>query len=114
MTKFRQNKYRAKGVHADGQFFSSKGEYRRYLDLKVLEQAQHITGLELHPRYPITVNGFKVCTVVLDFAYYDCRENCTVYEDYKGFYTPESKLRHKLFMACYGTDVKITGRSILK
>ena len=72
-----------------------------------LESKGLITGLKLHPRYPIFINGIQICTVILDFEYFDKELDKTMYVDRKGFYTSESKLKHKLFSASYGKEVTI-------
>lgn len=102
----RQNKYSAKMVRDDGIVFRSQLEYRRYKDLKLMQTAGVISGLKVHPRYPIVYEGDKVCIVELDFEY-NLADGKPVYEDTKGFYDPYSKLKHKLFKAFYGQGVTI-------
>lgn len=74
--------------------------------LKLWEKAGMISELKIHPRYPIVINGKKVCDVVLDFEY--LQDGQRVYEDTKGYHTSESKLRHKLVEAAYMIKVLIT------
>jgi hypothetical protein len=105
----RRNKHGAVGVREDGIFFPSKGEHRRYQELKLLQQARKIHALRVHPRYPILYYGVPICTVVLDFEYYS--QGGVIYEDFKGYQTSESKLRHKLFEACYNEKILITRSS---
>ncbi len=102
------SKYRAKPQHCDGIRFASIGEMRRYCELKFEQAAGEISGLVVHPRYPIEIFGRHVCYVELDFFY--IRNGQPTYEDFKGFYTSESKLRHKLFTAYYGEPVMISRR----
>ena len=106
----RRNKHGAVGVREDGIFFPSKGEHRRYLELKAMEKAKAIKGLLVHPRYSIVYEDRKICDVVLDFEYYLFVNGgfITVYEDFKGYQTSESKLRHKLFEAFYNEKILIT------
>jgi hypothetical protein len=104
-----RNKFRAKSQRIDGIYFPSTGEANRYLELKLQEKAGVITELKIHPRYPIVINGIKVCSVVLDFEYFLGKTR--TYEDWKGYYTAESKLRHKLLEAAYMIKVLITGRA---
>lgn len=100
------NKYHAKPVRTDEHYFASTGEYRRWQELLLEQTAGEIDSLKLHPRYPIVINDIQVCLVELDFSY--VRNGKWVYEDFKGVYTRESKLRHKLFEAYYGRKVLIT------
>lgn len=99
-------KFRAKPCNFDGYHFDSQGEGRRYLDLKLLLQQGHISKLGLQPKFPITVNGKKICTYIADFIYQE--NGVTIVEDYKGFMTPVFRLKKKLFEAIYGTELRIT------
>ncbi len=101
-----KNKYKAKSQRIDGIYFPSTGEANRYMILKLQEQAGMVKDLKIHPRYPIVINGVKVCSVALDFEYSEGGKK--VYEDFKGYMTPESKLRHKLVEAAYMIKVLIT------
>ena len=110
----RTNKHGAVGVREDCIFFPSKGELRRYKELKLMDQANAIRELRVHPRYPIIYEGKNICDVVLDFEYYLLVRGTQwrlVYEDFKGYQTGESKLRHKLFEAFYNQKILITKAS---
>jgi dsDNA-binding SOS-regulon protein len=65
------SKYGAVRTEVDGISFASKKEARRYSELKLLERAGEIADLQLQPRFPLTVNGVRVCTYVADFQYRD-------------------------------------------
>jgi hypothetical protein len=108
--RIRRNKHGAVGVREDGIFFPSKGEHRRYQELKLMNHANAIRSLAVHPRYPIMYEGKKICDVELDFEYYLFVRGrwITIYEDFKGWQTGESKLRHKLFEAFYNEKILIT------
>ncbi len=100
------SKYSAIRTEVDGITFASKKEARRYSELKLLERAGKIFNLQLQPRYPVTVNGKKVCSYVGDFAYYTSGIlSSLVVEDAKGFKTPMYRLKAKLFEACYGFPI---------
>jgi hypothetical protein len=107
----RRNKHNARSVRIDGIYFPSTGEAERYKELKLLENANEIDRLVVHPRYPILIDDDEVCIVVLDFEYYDVKTRNLVYEDFKGYQTSESKLRHKLFEAFYGEKITITRKA---
>lgn len=103
----RKNKFNAKKTWVDGQLCDSKKEAKHYAQLLILEKANEIVGLKLHPRYPILINGVKICNVVLDFEFIDLTTNKKRHIDVKGVYTSESKLRHKLLEATHNIKVEI-------
>lgn len=96
-------KYRNIRTLVDGVLFDSQKEARRYSELKLLERAGKITGLILQPKYPIVVNGVKVCTYVADFFYN--AQGVDVVEDVKGMKTPIYNLKKKLVRACHGIEI---------
>lgn len=103
------SKYGAVRTEVDGISFASRKEARRYSELKLLERAGEIADLKLQPRYPLVVNGVKVCTYVADFSYHPTFRGAVMaqatVEDAKGFKTPEYKLKAKLFAAIHGFPV---------
>lgn len=99
------SKYHARRTEADGIMFDSKAEARRYSELRLMERAGLVTGLELQPCYPIAVNGKRVALYKADFRYQDSEGN-TITEDVKGVRTPTYRLKKKLVEALY--DIAIT------
>lgn len=97
-------KYRNRKTVVDGVTFDSQKEARRYSELKLLERAGSITSLELQPRFPIVVNGVKVCKYVADFGYVD-QIGSPVIEDVKGVKTPMYNLKKKLMRAVHGIEI---------
>lgn len=97
-------KYRNQRVEVDGIAFASKKEARRYAELKLLERAGEICGLQLQVRYPLKVLGQLVTTYVADFQYVDA--DGLVVEDVKGFRTDLYKVKAKLFKAVVGFPIK--------
>lgn len=102
------SKYKNKKAEVDGIVFDSRREAARYKQLKLLERAQEITGLQLQVRYTLipgfkTKNGTTIRKVsyVADFVYYDQRSGRTVIEDVKGYRTPVYNLKKKLFAYVY-------------
>lgn len=95
------SKYRNVPTVVDGITFSSRKEAKRYGELKMLERAKQISCLELQPRYPLAVNGKKVCTYVGDFAFNELHSGKKVCVDTKGFKTKDYIIKRKLFMALY-------------
>lgn len=99
-------KYRNKPVEVDGYKFASKKEARRYHELKLLLNANVIDDLELQPRFPIELNGEKICTYVADFAYTENGKRIT--EDVKSEITRKNstyRLKKKLVKAVYCIDI---------
>lgn len=99
-----QHKYSAQATEVDGIRFASKREARRYQELKLLEYAGGIGGLELQPRFPLVVNGVKVGVYVADFQYEENGEIVT--EDCKGVRTQVYRLKAKLVRALYGIQIR--------
>lgn len=98
-----QHKYGAIRTTVDGITFASKAEARRYSELKLLEKAGEIRGLELQPKFPLEVSGTKVATYIADFKYF--RAQMPVIEDVKGMRTPAYRLKKKMFEAQYGVQI---------
>jgi hypothetical protein len=99
------NKYGARKTVVDGVTFASAKEAARYAELRTLERAGIIKGLILQPRFPLAVNGSKVCTYVADFEYRD-EAGTRVIEDVKGVRTDVYRIKNKLMRAVHGIDVK--------
>lgn len=97
------SKYRARPKTVGGISFHSTKEANRYQELKLLEKAGQIAGLELQPSYALVVNGSKVCTYIADFRYQERGQ--TVVEDVKGYRTDVYELKRKLMLACHGIEI---------
>jgi hypothetical protein len=107
------SKYGAIRTEVDGIVFASHAEARRYIELKLLEKAGEITNLVLQPKFPIVVNGFKICTFIGDFSYIKKlvegqNGDLSVVEDVKGVATPTFRLKMKLVKALYNIDILVT------
>lgn len=102
----RRHKYGAKKAAVDGLVFDSKGEARRYRELKLLEEAGHISDLKLQPHFELQPaftdsagKRHRAIHYVGDFAYVeDGRE---IIEDTKGVATSVFKLKYKLLLFRY-------------
>ena len=101
-----RTKYGSRAVEVDGLRFHSKKEAARYRLLKAMEDAGEIEGLLLQPRFPLVVNGVKICSYVADFQYLE--NGVQITEDTKGYRTREYRLKVKLLKALYGIDVRET------
>ena len=115
----RRNKYHAKRLTVDGERFDSYAEYQRWEDLKLLEKAGEIRGLERQVRIPLKCgadpikirsarypNG-RAVVYIADFAYFE--GNARVFEDKKGMDTRVSRLKRAIVEAMYpDVQVRIT------
>ncbi len=113
LSRKKQPKYRNKRVCVDGVWFDSKGEYRRWCDLQLLEKAGEIVQLNRQVRIPLSVSLFpgvehRVGYYVADFTYYT-PGGAYVIEDFKGVKTDLYKWKKKHVKAQYGIDILETG-----
>lgn len=102
----RTHKYNAKKTVVDNVTFDSKAEARRYQELKLLEQAGEIQGLQLQPQFillePFIDSSGKRQRPIIYKADFQYKENGQdMVEDVKGVLTPEFKLKVKLFLHKY-------------
>lgn len=100
------NKYRARKTTVDGITFDSKGEARRYAELKLMERAGVIANLELQPAYVLQEafrcpwNGAqRAIKYVADFRYAEGGK--TIVEDFKGKETEVYRIKRKMFLKRY-------------
>lgn len=104
-----RNKYNNKFTYVDGIRFSSRKEAERYAVLKLLEKAGAISDLVLQPRFTLQESfvyaGKKERKIeyVADFQY--MQGGNLIVEDVKGLKTPVYKLKRKLFLNKYGSDI---------
>ena len=102
-------KYGNRRTEVDGLVFASAAEARRYGELRLLERAGRIAGLEVQPRYRLVVNGVLIGTYVGDFRYEedtDAPDAAEVVEDVKGVRTPVYRLKKRLLWALYGIEIR--------
>ena len=87
----------------DGITFDSKAEMNRYAELKMLERAGVIEGLELQPKFILqdAVDGRRAITYFADFGYREKGKPRRVIEDVKGHKTEVYRLKKKLLLAKY-------------
>jgi len=94
------NKYRNKKTIYNDVLYDSMREaaYARELDLRI--KAKDIITWSGQPKFPIVVNGKKICTYIADFEVMN--NNGTIaYIDVKGIETKDFKLKWKLVQALY-------------
>lgn len=116
-------KYHAHKVNVGKMVFDSKKEYRRYLELKAMEEAEQISDLKRQVKYvlipaqrePDTIGkrGGKIkgkliereCSYIADFVYKDNQGN-TIVEDTKGMRTTEYVIKRKLMLYLKNIRIK--------
>lgn len=110
-SKIPNAKYGNRKVIADGQTFDSRKEYRRYCELRLLQQAGEIDELRRQVRFeliPAQKVGGKVVerpvVYIADFVYTE--NNQTVVEDTKGVRTKEYIIKRKLMLLRCGIAIK--------
>src|SRR3990167_4997504 len=104
----RRHKYGAKRTVVDGIKFDSKGEHRRWMELKLLERAGKIVGLTRQFKYSLHVNGKLIGVYVVDFFYW--RGNEPIAEEYKGLDVPFGKWKRRHAELEYNIKILLTGR----
>ncbi len=109
MIKKSTSKYRNTRLVVNGEKFDSKREYKRWCELKLLENAGEISQLERQVRFEIApgvrIGGRKrpaICYVA-DAVYLD-KKGARVVEDVKGVLTPAYRLKKHL-LALQGIDI---------
>ena len=101
------NKYRNIKTMYNGVLYDSMREasYAQELDLRV--RAKDIITWSGQPKFPIVVNGQKICTYIADFEVIN-KDGSVDYIDVKGVSTAVFKLKWKLVKALYpGMNFKI-------
>ena len=119
------NKYHSRKAVVDGIVFDSGREACRYQQLKLMEKANKITGLELQVKFELlpaqyeeTVEVFtkgpkkgppkrgkcieKAVFYIADFVY--CENGRMIVEDAKGCRTKDYIIKRKLFRWRYGEE----------
>ena len=106
-------KFKNKRVVVDGVTFDSQGEYARWIELKRLEQANAIRGLERQIRIviegkhgPMLTKTGRKRKMVLDYRYFE--GNRAVYEDFKGMETTDWEFKADAFLNQFpGVELRI-------
>jgi hypothetical protein len=109
MTRPKPSKYRNRKVTVGELSFDSVKEANRFAQLQLMERAGNVANLRRQVRYPLIVNGAKVCTYVADHVYDEKigpDEWAPIVEDVKGYRTDIYRLKAKLFEAIHGFPVR--------
>ena len=102
------NKYNAKKQYYKGIRFDSKKELNRYLILEQMQIKKYITNLEVHPVFPLIVNGVKIGRYTADFKYIN-NKGIEIIEDVKSKVTKtRDYILRKKILATYKPRIIIT------
>ena len=117
------SKYHSRKATVDGETFDSIKEARRFAELKMLEKAGEISGLERQVKFVLipaqrepddvgprggVIRGKLIereCAYIADFVYRDA-EGRQIVEDTKGVRTPEYIIKRKLMLYLHGIRIK--------
>ena len=113
-----RSKYGARKTVLDGIKFDSEKECRRWCELKMLEKAGEVTGLERQVPYELIPSQYEVkadgsrgrcieraASYVADFVYRD-KDGKLHVEDAKGMRTKEYVLKRKLMLHVHGIRIE--------
>ncbi len=90
----------AKRTEYGGRVYASKSEAAYAAHLDRLVKARAIVGWDAQVRWPLIVNGVRVCLMIPDFKVWVTRKRYELHE-VKGHPAPVWKLKHKLFAALH-------------
>lgn len=105
------NKYNARKVEIDSITFDSKKEAARYCELKLMQRAGEIRGLQLQVEYELIPKqaGERACNYIADFVYQDVATGKTIVEDVKGYKKGAAYsvfvMKRKLMLWRYGIEI---------
>jgi hypothetical protein len=115
--RIRPTKYGNEPVMHEGVQFHSKGELRRWLELRLLERAGLITLLRRQVPFPLVIDGKPIrirsagyprgraCRYTADFAYIE--NGIRKVEEFKGMDDTASRLRRAVVEAIYGIEIEV-------
>lgn len=112
MLPYRGRKYLNKVVVTEDGRFDSMKEYRRFKELKLMEDMGEIEDLECQVKFTLITGKrwsdgkkHRDTVYIADFVYHT-KEGEKVVEDVKGFKTPVYKLKKELMKDVYGIEIQ--------
>jgi hypothetical protein len=87
------------------EFFPSKAERKWLSNLLLRQRLGEIRNLEVHPSFPLIIEGTKVGKCTLDFAWFEGNERRII--DVKGEMLADAAFRIKVAEAIYKIRVEI-------
>ena len=106
------NKFGNRKVKTEEGTFDSEMEYTRWLHLKLLQQAGHITNLRRQVSYVFLHNNILIGTYKADAVYEE--EGVEIVEDVKGVRTAVYQLKKKMMRAFHGITIREIGKEEMK
>ena len=109
----KHNKFGNQKTEVDGIKFASRHEANRYIELKYMERAHLISGLQLQKVFTLIGEQRdekgrileRPVKYIADFVYKD-HNGKTVVEDAKGLKTDVYKIKRKLMLMIYGIQIQ--------
>lgn len=104
-------RYKNKYKNVKTEWFDSKKEYKRYLDLVILERSGAISELQKQVSFTLQEwfrydwEAIRPIVYRTDFVY--IKDGQLIAEDVKWMQTPEFKIKRKLFLKIYGDKYKL-------
>lgn len=90
----KKHKYGAEKTSHAGYSFASKGEARLFDELKLREAAGEISDIQVQDTFYLTAARIKY---IADYSYTDCATGQRIAAEYKGFETPEWRIKRRLW-----------------
>jgi len=92
---------------ADGTYWHSRGEYRRWEQLKLMQRAGEIFDLQRQVRFVFVHDDVEIGRWIADFAYIEKRK--FIAEDFKGVITADFRRNVKCMKAWYpGWKIRVS------
>ena len=107
--KPKRSKYGNVKTVIDGETFDSKIEGEYYHHLKLRERIGEVYGIIRQKQFVIELSGTRICSLKVDFYFYDRRTRGMRAVDIKGGPTDTQvfRLKAKLVKAMFGVEVEI-------
>lgn len=103
----KRNKYGAEKTIIDGIRFDSKAEGAYYAALKVRERQGEVSGLAIHKKFELTVNGARIGSYKPDFCFWDHTVDRFRCVDVKGVVPRGFSRTQRLMKAIYQIHVEV-------
>lgn len=103
--KSKGSKFSNEKTEAEGEFFHSKKEAKRYKELRKMLKAGEIGFLAKQVQYELNTGGSHSLIYIADFQYVDRSTGKTILEDVKGMRTAVYKKKKKLMLKIHNIEI---------